>query len=329
MARTRTPKQTRARGARPPTAVAAADVTAAHVVYVHGICAHAAGFSDPWWAALKPFVPDIPDENRHEVLWSDLIGAAAVAAPAAHAARLAAAAQALTQPFADPARPALAEHIKDILADRAQRQLIEASLHTARPEAFGAPAPPPAAVVSLESAAPLALVSIPGLECVDDFAQYLLDRATRDQVIARFTAVAQPLIAAGARLEVISHSWGTVVAYEALRLMDGSSNGQPVHNLFTVGSALSIWPVRRSLLPEAADGRRPQRVQTWVNLNARFDIVGGHLRGSPFEVDFEYLDLTPVGCSGLIPSPVCAHSSYFNPQNTAVNRDIFAHHIEG
>jgi hypothetical protein len=303
-----------------------------HVVYIHGICRHGAGYSDPWWAALKPYVPDIPDDHRHEVIWSDLITTAAAAAPAVHAERAAAAARSLTQPFADPARPALAEHIKDILADRAQRQLMEASLRTAGPEALGAAGPAPAAGATWETATPQAFLTIPGLECVDDFVQYLLNGDTRNEVMARFTDVVQPLVAAGQRVEVISHSWGTVVAYEALRRMDDMADehpDRPVANFFTAGSALSILPVRRSLLPEAADGRRPRLVQVWVNLNARFDIVGGQLRGNPFEVDYEYLDLPPVGCSSLIPNPVCAHGSYFNPQNAVVNRDIFGRHIEG
>jgi hypothetical protein len=328
MARRRTANKTRARAARPQAVRAATAAAAPHVVYVHGICRHEAGFSDRWWAVLKPFVPDVPDDNRHEVVWSDLITAAAPAALAAHAERTAAAARGLARPFADPARPPLAEHIKDLLADRAQRQLVEAAVRTARPEAAAAPSA--AALPTFETAAPQAFLTIPGLECVDDFVQYLLDGDTRDQVIGRFTTVVGPLVAAGNRVEVISHSWGTVVAYEALRRLDGSAGDGadgPVSTLFTVGSALSILPVQRSLLPEAADGARPRLVQTWVNLNARFDIVGGQLRGV-FAVDDEYLDLAPVGCSTLIPNPVCAHSSYFNRHNDVVNRDIFAHYIE-
>jgi hypothetical protein len=75
------------------------------------------------------------------------------------------------------------------------------------------------------------------------------------------------------------------------------------------------------------DGRRPNLVQTWLNLNARFDIVGGPLQGVPFQVDAEFLNLPPVGCSRLLPSPACAHGSYFNPDNLPVNRDLFAKRI--
>ena len=313
-------------------AAAAAVPAAAHVVYVHGICPHQAGYSDGWWDAMKPYVPDIPEENRHEVLWSDVIAPAAAAAAVPHAQRLVAAAQTLLVAAAGLPEPAVSQQIKDILADRAQRQLLEAAVRTARPEAdaaLAAAAPHP--FLTRETAAARALVTIPGLECVEDFAKYLIDNDTRNQVIARFTDVVQPLLAAGSRVEIISHSWGTVVAYEGLRWLDAAADlpDPLVHNLFTVGSALSIAPVKRSLLPEAIDGQRPRLVQTWVNLDARFDIVGGHLQGNPFAVDDEYLDLPPVGCSLLIPNPACAHESYFVPDNLAVNRDIFGKYIQG
>src|SRR4051794_18476005 len=52
-------------------------VAGRHLVYVHGICKHPAGFSDEWWDALHPFtdafVNGTRDETRLEVLWSDLV----------------------------------------------------------------------------------------------------------------------------------------------------------------------------------------------------------------------------------------------------------------
>jgi hypothetical protein len=122
-----------------------------------------------------------------------------------------------------------------------------------------------------------------------------------------------------------------VVAYEALRRMDGSPDlpDGSVPNFFTAGSALAIPPVKRRLLPAAADGARPRVARAWVNLNAHFDVVGGPLAGNPFVVDAEYLNLPPVGCSAFIPDPVCAHGSYFRPANVTVNRDIFGRYIAG
>jgi hypothetical protein len=135
---------------------------------------------------------------------------------------------------------------------------------------------------------------------------------------------------AGTQVEVISHSWGTVVAYEALCRLEAESWSGAVLNLFTVGSALSILPVKRRLIPEARDGHRPRMVKRWINLNARGDIVGGVLKDHPFTVDSEFLGLEPVGCKpflGLV-SPACAHGSYFDSNNLAVNRGLFGGFIE-
>lgn len=325
MARSRKPPRPARRGrATRVRAASSPGGRGKHVVYVHGICRHDPGYSDAWWAAMKPFVPDVPDPNHHEVLWSDLITAAAPASPAAALA----AAQALLHPAAAGTQSEVALDIKEVLADRAQRQLVEASLRTAVVPAAGPAAP--RAALTFQAPGLRAFFDIPGLECIDDFARYLLDDATRGQVIGRFNDVVEPLLAGGALVEVISHSWGTVVAYEALRGMDdrtGLPDGS-VATLFTVGSALAIPPVKRRLLPAAVDGRRPRVVRTWVNLNAEFDIVGGHLRGNPFAVDDEYLGLPPVGCSAVIPNPACAHGSYFRPDNVLVNRDILGRYIQ-
>jgi hypothetical protein len=71
-------------------------------------------------------------------------------------------------------------------------------------------------------------------------------------------------------------------------------------------------------------------VRRWVNLDAHGDIVGGPLKGRPYAVDFDFLNLEPVGCNSLLGlvSPVCAHGSYFDGGNTAVNKDIFARYID-
>jgi hypothetical protein len=297
-----------------------------HLVYVHGICHHVAGYSDSWWDAVKTYVPDIPDANRHEVLWSDIIQPAGMTG----AGRAASIAQIFSATGAGGAHDEVTADLRDALADRAHHVLLEAALSAptpAPPPLVAAAVPPPA--VSLQILGPQAVAAIPQVECVSDFSRYLLESAIRDQVIARFDDVVRPLLSAGALVEVISHSWGTVVAYEALRRLDSddSLTGN-VATFFTVGSALSIPPVKRRLLPEAIDGRRPDRARRWVNLNARFDIVGGNLRGNPFAVDYEYLNLAPIGCSTLLPNPWCSHGCYFNKDNLPVNKDIFGYFIE-
>lgn len=288
-----------------------------HLVYVHGICAHDEGYSDGWFDALRKHLPeDLERElaaNRREVLWSDLV------TPASR--ERAAIARELTSDEQD-----LAAEIRDILEDRTERQAIEAlpEQSAVRPDERGLTDPRDSRSLSGERA----LFGIPGLDCVDDFAKYLLDNRIRRDVMDRLLAVVEPLLSRdGATVHVVSHSWGTVVAYEALRTLDSMTARGEVGTLFTVGSALSIPPVKRRLRPR--DGRKPRRVQRWVNIDAKGDIVGGPLKGRPFDVDTEFLNLRPTGCKatfGVYP-PACAHSSYFHSDNTAVNRDIFGRHL--
>ena len=63
-----------------------------------------------------------------------------------------------------------------------------------------------------------ALLGIPGLDCVDDFVKYLVSNRTRRKVIGEFTAVVEPLLEKGHEVEIISHSWGTVVALSLIHI---------------------------------------------------------------------------------------------------------------
>lgn len=292
------------------------------IVYVHGICRHNAGYSDPWLAALAPFLANASSWNSREVLWSDIVHPETLEGVSRKEAANRNVLEIMHPQALAKGESDVVVEIKDILADRAHRQLVQASQETTGPEGVQTP------LLTREPIAAEALVGIPGLDCINDFGQYLIDDDVRRQVIDRFHQVVRPILKEGGQLEIISHSWGTVVAYEGLRLLDGENLPEGVHTFFTVGSALAIGPVKRRLLAEAIDGRRPRLARTWVNLDARFDVVGGPMQGVPFGVDFEYLGLTPVGCSRVIPNPACAHSSYFNADNLAVNRDIFARHIE-
>jgi len=281
------------------------------LVYVHGICKHEAGYSNSWWEALHPFTNAFGagrlGDKRREVLWSDLVNQRALEAQANRAVDERAARQADEQ-------EQLKEAILEALQDRSDRQVIDT-----RP-------------VLGEGDAPRAIeetraVSIPGLNCIDDFTIYMVNDSVRAEVIGRFTRLVRPLLESGAELDVISHSWGTVVAYEALReLASQGVNAGRVRNFFTVGSALSIGPVKAKLRPANKDGQRPAMVRRWVNLDARGDVVGGTLKGRPYAVDMDFLNLNPVGCKQFlgIVDPGCAHGSYFVSHNKPVNRDIFA-----
>lgn len=168
---------------------------------------------------------------------------------------------------------------------------------------------------------------------IDDFVRYMTQQATRNEILNRFNVIVKPLLENGETLHIVSHSWGTVVAYEALRLMDQNTFSGRVANLFTVGAALSISAVQWNLFDRVSDGRLPRHVERVVNMDAGGDIVGGEISGA-FTCHHERVNLVPTGCM-RIPftnkaiSISCAHSSYFDPDNVTTNRDMFARWING
>jgi len=141
----------------------------------------------------------------------------------------------------------------------------------------------------------------------------MTDDNIRVQVIQRFTDVVRPLREASVEINILSHSWGTVVAYEGLREMadDDGLTSPKIRNFLTVGSALSIAAVKAKLRTMNQDGRRPEMIRRGVNLNAHGDALGGPLRGHPFEVDFDFPNLDAFGCKSFlgILNPSCAHAS--------------------
>lgn len=277
------------------------------LVCVHGICKHPPGYSDPWWEALRPFTNEFGagtlTQTRQEVQWSDLTNERALRATS------------VTGEQSD-----LRDEIVASLEDRVDRHAMESGLPP-RDDDSG-----PRALGDTRG-----FVSIPYLNCIDDFVTYMTVGRMREAILARFTDVVRPLLQRGAELDIISHSWGTVVAYEGLRELaekDGLTTPH-VRNLFSVGAALSISAVKRSLRPSNRDGQRPAMVRRWVNLNAVGDPIGGPLRGRPYAVDFDFPSLEPFGCSRILrlTNPSCAHGSYFKTGNLAANRDVFARFI--
>lgn len=265
------------------------------LVCVHGISTHEERYSDRWWAGLKPYTSIFGSgrlgETRFEVLWSNLVNSRDVRDRQAHT--------------------ELKLRIQDVLDDRQRQQVAPVA------ESVGNRNLPQDRARDFSW---------------DDFIVYMTNPSVRQRIIDRFTQVVGRLLADGSHIDIIAHSWGTVVAYEGLRELesDSSLTGE-VGNLFTVGSALSIPPVRGSLLTANRDGRRPNMVRHWVNLDAQGDLVGGSLIDK-FEVDVEKLNLVPAGCDRNLGGLGwyglgCAHSSYFSKDNEEVNRNIFGHYI--
>jgi hypothetical protein len=307
---------------RPPSAASRA-VGATHLAYVHGISVHLQGYSDAWWQALHQYTDlfgagelaaDAQDlgRTRHEVIWSDLVNPR----------------EAVRGQQADA--EALRQRIRDVLDDRHSRQAAQAGRQLrARAPGWQQEVPPRA--VARERGLPDPIDAFLSLG-YQDFIIYMVNDGMRQRIIDRFTGVLRPLLASGANVDVISHSWGTVVAYEGLRELESSDSlSGRVANFFTAGSALSIPPVRSRLREQNKDGRRPAQVDRWINLDAEGDLVGGTLLDM-FAVDVENLNLQPTGCQRTLWGHGwyelgCAHGSYFQAQNQAVNRDIFARFI--
>ena len=286
------------------------------LVYVHGIGKHPVRYSDAWWRSMSPFAaslrpgtlasgPGAHDGNRHEVNWSNLVN------------------RAIEDESTSRALDELSALLREELEERRQ-MLIEAT------SAVAPLVPESDDNRDLEPDAIRELVNDRFIGNLDDFTRYMVDPALRASVLERFTSVVRPILARGAKLEIIAHSWGTVVAYEGLRQLslDESLPSQSVHHLFTCGAALSIGLVRHNLFGRVQDGRLPRLVKRWVNVNARGDLVGGRLANRGFAVHDDLVDLPAVGCRVFPPNPVCAHASYFVAQNLEVNQRIFGAFIE-
>ena len=272
--------------ARAPLVPRVARVGMEAIVYVHGISRHVAGYSLPWWNALCPHLSGSPD--RHEVLWSPVVNPKRI--------RSAVRARSL-------AEEEFVEQLEMLIEDRQQQLLATAPLASR--------AAVPAPVASLRGA---------GFS-FDDFARYMYNQEEREEILGIFDDVVRPLLKEGITVHLVSHSWGTVVAWEGLRRLDGAALAGRVANLFVVGSALSLGPVKLNLRQRVGDLARPAVVDHFYNLDARGDIVGGPL-DHKFGVDQEFLGLDSRNC--FIFDISCAHGSYFQADNLAVNRDIFA-----
>ena len=276
------------------------------LVSVHGIGKHRPGFSNDWWNALSPYVggmfePSTLGQGRMEVVWSDLVNSRSLADGSVPGA------QGLEGQ--DARAEALRASILEVIEDRGDREAARGLGLEQRPSTRGF------------------------LDGLDDFLVYMLNEGMRRQILERFTSKVGPLLDAGVTVDVMSHSWGTVVAYEGLRELEARPRAGRVAHFFTVGSALSIGPVQETLRPanrppQGGKAPFPSLANIWVNLDAQGDLVGGSL-SRRFPVSREYLNLLPTTCPKRLwgYDLGCAHGSYFQASNTAVNRDIFAAHL--
>jgi hypothetical protein len=106
-----------------------------------------------------------------------------------------------------------------------------------------------------------------------DVYQYLRNPGVRDEIEDGVRG-AMP---SGVETVVVSHSLGTVVAYNLLR-REAAENGWSVPLLVTLGSPLAVTAIRKRLMPFAA--LTPQ-VSAWFNAMDPNDIVALYPLGAP------------------------------------------------
>lgn len=276
---------------RPPSESMAAP-SDAHVVFVHGIGSHAAGYSDRWRAAFNRYL-DLPLDNYVEVVWDDVFDERSRSMRG-------------LEPLAelDAEEQARADAIAEEL-----RALMESRLELAS----DLTEPGAARVLAGDTRDRAAERGIMNWllnfdEYIGDFVKYLASERIRTAVDARLSEPLNRLLMSGAPVILITHSWGTVVGHHTIRSLDGPALPQ-LH--CTLGSPLWMLPVRKMLHFD----NRVRGCDYWINVDAKGDLVGGSLVGK-YAVNEDH-SVPAVG-------PGDPHGSYFHPDNAAVQRDIVA-----
>jgi metacaspase-1 len=286
------------------------------IVWVHGIGQHQPGYSAPWVAVFNPFF-NLPADDYIEVCWDTVFTGAS--APTIGG---------------DPELGLILRDAKLTERQQAQAAAIKAELTTIlqaradalRPRTDTAGAPDAilgtvAVAASLEWSDRFGVTAAaPAFGLPDwltnpdaylgDFIKYLVSARVRNAVKEKAKEKLRPLAGTGDRCALITHSWGTVVAYDALLDLATETPNLQIADFITLGSPL--WLVRRLL--QDSSGRKPAQTTTWINIHAERDPVGSYLRPA-FAVDNDYL----VPTIGSDP-----HGSYFVDGNTLVQHDIIA-----
>jgi metacaspase-1 len=269
------------------------------IVWVHGIGEHKAGYSKAWRTVFNPLLK-LTETDYVEVLWEPVMEGR------------------------PPGARGGVGKVQMTAKERAEERLIRAELEARLEQQAVVEATPSGArggrprewsrVRRQASRGIFDIILNPG-ESIGDFARYLASRKLRLAVKECFKLQLRPLIGQNTAITVISHSWGTVVAHDALVDLAYEAPTLKVVNLFTLGSPL--WLVRPFL--DERSGKRPSPVEFWMNVHARGDLVGSWLKPG-FKVDRDY-EVPSVGND--------AHGSYFVKGNEAVQRDLIASRVLG
>lgn len=139
-----------------------------------------------------------------------------------------------------------------------------------------------------------------------DVYHYLRNPGARDAIESGVRRALEP----GVPTVVVSHSLGTVVAYNLLK-REGKQNGWVTPLFVTLGSPLAVTAIRRAVAPN----RHPECVATWFNAMDERDVVALYpLDGAHFPTDPAIENKTDVdnptenrhGIAGYLGDPAVA-----------------------
>jgi metacaspase-1 len=290
------------------------------IIWVHGIGVHHPGYSQDWQNKFNRYL-DLKPESYLEVCWDSVFDSKGIPARTAGPLEESRLKSYPLSPREDLEAREVQDQLATILLARSQALETAKSRKPARPR--GAKSVPPGLPRPIEwSEIGTEFAGTKGFlpdwltnpdAYLGDFAKYLISRGLRNAIKEKFKEVMRPLADSEFKIDVVAHSWGTVVAYDSLLDLQTELPGLRLANLFTLGSPL--WAVRPFL--EDRSGRKASEVANWVNIHAVGDLVGSWLsRG--FRVDKEF-EVQSIGSD--------AHDSYFNSENEVVQKDIVAHFI--
>ena len=105
----------------------------------------------------------------------------------------------------------------------------------------------------------------------DDLWHYHVERDFARQVCSRLTERLRQF--RNHRILLFAHSMGSVIAYDALRLMERDEPGLKVDHLVTAGSPLGLAKVKLKVEAECGAVRVPNNVGQWTNLADANDLI--------------------------------------------------------
>lgn len=106
---------------------------------------------------------------------------------------------------------------------------------------------------------------------LDDLWGYLEDAEFRKAARARLREAVEHH--GDARILLVAHSMGSLIAYDVLRMLERDGVALPVEHFVTMGAPLGLSDVRMKMEQEHGDLTVPEGVRRWSNLVDRTDVA--------------------------------------------------------